>query len=75
MLYLLTQHLTALYSGFNVFSYLTLRAILACMTSLVFCLLIGPSMIARLSQYQIGQVVRDDGPKSHLPKEIGRAHV
>jgi phospho-N-acetylmuramoyl-pentapeptide-transferase len=68
VLYLLTQHLTALYSGFNVFSYLTLRAILACMTSLVFCLLIGPSMIARLSQYQIGQVVRDDGPKSHLPK-------
>ena len=68
MLYLLTQHLTALYSGFNVFSYLTLRAILACMTSLVFCLLIGPSMIARLSRYQIGQVVRDDGPKSHLPK-------
>ncbi len=68
MLYLLTQHLTPLYSGFNVFSYLTLRAILACMTSLVFCLLIGPSMIARLSKYQIGQVVRDDGPKSHLPK-------
>ncbi len=68
MLYLLTQHLTAFYSGFNVFSYLTLRAILACMSSLVFSLLIGPSMIARLSQYQIGQVVRDDGPKSHLPK-------
>jgi phospho-N-acetylmuramoyl-pentapeptide-transferase len=38
------------------------------MTSLVFCLLIGPWMIARLSRYQIGQVVRDDGPKSHLPK-------
>ncbi len=68
VLYLLTQHLTGLYSGFNVFSYLTLRAILACMSSLVFSLLIGPSMIARLSQYQIGQVVRSDGPKSHLPK-------
>jgi phospho-N-acetylmuramoyl-pentapeptide-transferase len=68
MLYLLTQHLTGLYSGFNVFSYLTLRAILACISSLVFALLIGPSMIAGLSKYQIGQVVRDDGPKSHLPK-------
>jgi phospho-N-acetylmuramoyl-pentapeptide-transferase len=68
VLYLLTQHLTPFYSGFNVFSYLTLRAILACMSSLVFCLLIGPYMIARLSRYQIGQVVRDDGPKSHLPK-------
>ena len=31
-------------------------------------LLVGPSMIARLSRYQIGQVVRDDGPRSHLPK-------
>ena len=55
MLYLLTQHLTVFYSGFNVFSYLTLRAILACMSSLLFALLIGPSMIARLSQYQIGR--------------------
>ncbi|HTY50240.1 MAG TPA: phospho-N-acetylmuramoyl-pentapeptide-transferase, partial [Steroidobacteraceae bacterium] len=68
MLYLLTQHLTALYSGFNVFHYETLRAILAAITALVFSLLVGPWMIAALSRYQIGQVVRDDGPKSHLPK-------
>ena len=68
MLYLLTQYLTGLYSGFNVFHYETLRAILAAITALVFSLLIGPWMIAALSHYQIGQVVRDDGPKSHLPK-------
>ena len=68
MLYLLTQHLTPLYSGFNVFSYLTLRAILAAMSSLLIALLIGPTMIERLSRYQIGQYVREDGPKSHLPK-------
>ena len=68
MLFWLTQHLSALKSGFHVFSYLTLRAILAMSSALVISLLVGPGMIARLSRYQIGQVVRDDGPKSHLPK-------
>src|SRR5688572_830949 len=38
------------------------------MTALAISLVIGPKMIARLSRYQIGQAVRDDGPKSHLPK-------
>ncbi len=68
MLYWLTQQLTGAYSGFNVFAYLTFRAILAAISALAFSLLVGPSMIARLSRYQIGQVVREDGPKSHLPK-------
>src|ERR1700733_2567031 len=64
----MTQQLTPWHSAFNVFSYLTLRAIMAAVSSLAFSLLVGPSMIARLSRYQIGQVVRGDGPKSHLPK-------
>jgi phospho-N-acetylmuramoyl-pentapeptide-transferase len=68
MLYLLARHLEPYHSFFNVFSYLTLRAVLATMSALTIALLIGPAMIARLSRYQIGQVVRDDGPKSHLPK-------
>jgi len=68
MLYWLAKELTAGYSGFNVFSYLTLRAILATMSALAISLLVGPTMIARLSRYQVGQVVRDDGPRSHLPK-------
>jgi phospho-N-acetylmuramoyl-pentapeptide-transferase len=68
VLYWIAKQLTEVHSGFNVFSYLTLRAILATMTALAISLLIGPSMIAKLSRYQIGQVVRDDGPKSHLPK-------
>ncbi|MGH8228331.1 MAG: phospho-N-acetylmuramoyl-pentapeptide-transferase [Steroidobacteraceae bacterium] len=68
MLYWLSLHLTGVYSGFHVFSYLTFRAILAALTALAFSLLAGPAMIARLSRYQIGQVVRSDGPKSHLPK-------
>ena len=68
MLFWLTQQLTSVYSGFNVFSYLTLRAILAAVSALAFTLLVGPAMIAGLSRYQIGQVVRDDGPVTHLLK-------
>ena len=68
MLYWLANRLVSWYSGFNVFSYLTFRAILAMGSSLVISLLVGPGMIQRLSRYQIGQVVRDDGPQSHLPK-------
>jgi phospho-N-acetylmuramoyl-pentapeptide-transferase len=68
VLYWITQQLTPAYSGFNVFSYLTLRAILAAVSALAFTLLAGPAMITGLSRYQIGQVVRDEGPKSHLPK-------
>ena len=68
MLLYLTQHLVPIYSGFNVFSYLTLRAILAALTALVFSFVAGPWMIRRLSARQIGQRVRDFGPQSHLPK-------
>ena len=68
MLYWLAHKLAALYSGFNVFQYLTFRAILATVSSFGVSLLVGPPMIAWLSRYQIGQVVRDDGPKTHLPK-------
>ncbi len=68
MLYWLTKQLTELYSGFNVFSYLTFRAILAVSSALLIALWVGPWMIARLSRYQIGQFVRDDGPKTHFKK-------
>ena len=68
MLYWLALRLSAWQSGFHVFSYLTFRAILAMGSSLVVSLLVGPPMIARLSRYQIGQVVRSDGPQTHLPK-------
>jgi len=68
VLYWLTQQLTSRISGFNVFSYLTFRAVLAMISSLVLSLIVGPGMISKLSRYQIGQVVRDDGPKTHLPK-------
>ncbi len=68
MLYWAAKLMAVHFTGFRVFSYLTLRAILAVMSALSMSLIVGPSMIARLSRYQIGQVVRDDGPRSHLPK-------
>jgi phospho-N-acetylmuramoyl-pentapeptide-transferase len=68
MLLLLAEYLTRFQSGFNVFSYLTLRAILSVITALAIALVVGPSLIRRLTRHQIGQRVRDDGPQSHLPK-------
>jgi len=60
--------LTQYYSAFNVFSYLTMRAILAALTALVISLLVGPPMIRKLAEHQVGQRVRSDGPQSHLSK-------
>lgn len=68
MLLWFTEYLTQFHSGFNVFQYLTFRIILGVLTSLFISLLVGPSLIRRLNQYQIGQSVRDDGPQSHLSK-------
>src|SRR5260221_5529251 len=53
---------------FNVFNYITLRAVLSCLTALAISLILGPIMIRKLTAYKIGQSVRDDGPKSHLTK-------
>ena len=68
MLLYLADYLAQFESGFNVFSYLTLRAILGALTALVLSFVIGPKMIAKLSMNQVGQPVRDSGPASHLPK-------
>ena len=68
MLLWLAKQLAASFSAFNVFSYLTMRAIMAAISALALSLVLGPWMIERLSVGQIGQVVRDDGPQSHLTK-------
>ncbi|MDT8370365.1 MAG: phospho-N-acetylmuramoyl-pentapeptide-transferase [Gammaproteobacteria bacterium] len=68
MLLYLSDYLAQYYSGFNVFQYLTLRAILGVVTALGIALIVGPTMIRHLSFKQIGQVVRNDGPESHLSK-------
>ena len=54
--------------AFNVFGYITLRAMLACLTALAISLMLGPLVIRKLTTYKIGQEVRADGPKSHLTK-------
>jgi phospho-N-acetylmuramoyl-pentapeptide-transferase len=69
MLFYLAEYLAEFESGFNVFSYLTMRAILGALTALVLSFIIGPKMISRLSQNQAGgQPVRTDGPDTHLLK-------
>ena len=68
MLLYLTEALREIHSGFNVFGYLTMRSILSALTALAISLLVGPTMIERLSYYQIGQNVRSDGPSTHFDK-------
>jgi phospho-N-acetylmuramoyl-pentapeptide-transferase len=68
MLLELAQWLAKDIRAFNVFSYITLRAVLACLTALIFSFIVGPAMIRKLTAYKIGQSVRDDGPQTHLIK-------
>jgi phospho-N-acetylmuramoyl-pentapeptide-transferase len=68
MMLWLADYLTPLDGGFAVFRYLTLRGVLSALTALVISLLIGPWMIRKLNSANVGQVVRDDGPQSHLQK-------
>ena len=57
------------FPALNVFNYLTLRAVLAALTSMVIGFALGPWMIARLKNLHFGQAVRTDGPKTHLVKD------
>ena len=69
MLYwLLYQRLFPLFRAFRVFRYLTFRTTFATMTALLIALLIGPFLIERLREFQIGQYIREDGPKDHQKK-------
>jgi phospho-N-acetylmuramoyl-pentapeptide-transferase len=69
MLYRLAEWLMQYAPVFRVFSYLTFRGIMAALTALLIALLIGPVMIRALTLRQIGQNVRDFGPKTHLKKQ------
>ena len=68
MLLILADYLEQYYSGFQVFGYLTLRAILGVLTALAISLVFGAPMIRRLNYMQVGQAIRDDGPQTHLVK-------
>jgi len=68
MLLWLTEVLAKDIRAFNVFGYISLRAVLATMTALVISFVVGPRMIVWLARMRIGQAVRDDGPQTHLTK-------
>jgi phospho-N-acetylmuramoyl-pentapeptide-transferase len=68
MLLFLAEWMEQYARAFNVFGYITLRAVLATMTALVISFVVGPRMIAWLARMKIGQSVRDDGPQTHLVK-------
>jgi phospho-N-acetylmuramoyl-pentapeptide-transferase len=66
--WLLYEKLFPFFHPFRIFRYLTFRTAFASGTALLIALLIGPWVIQRLREFQIGQYVRDDGPQSHLKK-------
>src|SRR3984893_978021 len=69
MLYwLFFEKLYPLVGPFRVFGYVTSRTLFASLTSLFLCVLLGPWLIRKLREFQIGQHIREDGPKSHQKK-------
>ena len=69
MLYHLFYPLASSIKLFNVFKYLTFRTIYAMITALVVSFIIGPWVIRKLEGLQARQVIRTDGPESHLKKQ------
>ncbi|KRO72073.1 phospho-N-acetylmuramoyl-pentapeptide-transferase [Gammaproteobacteria bacterium] len=68
MLVWLSDYLMQFNSAFAVLQYITVRGIFSVLTALGVSLLVGPILIRALNANQIGQVIRDDGPQSHLSK-------
>jgi len=68
MLYHLLYPLHTIFSALNVFRYITFRTIYATLTALAIAFFLGPWIIRRLKRMQVGQYIREDGPKTHLTK-------
>ena len=66
--WLLYEKLFPFFHPFRIFRYLTFRTVFASLTALMIALFIGPYVIQKLHEFQIGQFIREDGPKSHLKK-------
>ena len=60
------------FTPFRVFQYATFRTAFAALTALFLCLALGPWLIAKLREFQIGQYIREDGPKSHRRRPARR---
>ena len=69
MLYHLLYPLNTLFAGFNVFRYITFRTIGAAVTAFLFFVLVAPAFIRFIRRLELGQVIRDDGPATHINKE------
>lgn len=69
MLYHLLYPLHTTFIGFNVFRYITFRCICGAITAFLIMYIFGPAFIRAMKRLQIGQVVRDDGPETHLAKQ------
>ncbi len=69
MLYHLLYPLHSVFIGFNVFRYITFRSIGGAVTAFLVMLIFGSLFIRAMQRFQIGQVVRDDGPESHFKKQ------
>jgi phospho-N-acetylmuramoyl-pentapeptide-transferase len=68
MLYHLLYPLHTTLSALNVFRYITFRTIYASLTAFLICFLLGPWVIRRLKQLQVGQYIQEDGPAAHQSK-------
>ncbi len=68
LLYLFYHVLQRYFHALNVFRYITVRTALASLTALLITLVLGPWVIRRLREMQIGQFIREEGPKSHQSK-------
>src|ERR1700691_6519360 len=68
LLYLFYEVLQRYFHALNVFRYITVRTALASLTALLITLVLGPWVIQRLRDLQIGQFIREEGPKSHQAK-------
>jgi phospho-N-acetylmuramoyl-pentapeptide-transferase len=66
--YLLYQQLFPVVRPFRVFGFVTFRTAFASLTAMFLCIVLGPWLIARLREFQIGQHIREDGPQSHQKK-------
>jgi phospho-N-acetylmuramoyl-pentapeptide-transferase len=66
--WLLYEKLFPFFHPFRIFRYLTFRTVFASLTALLIALFIGPYVIQKLREFQIGQYIREDGPQSHQKK-------
>lgn len=68
MIYHIFYPLASTFTAFNVFRYITFRTIYAGLTALLICFFLGPWVIRKLQEMQVGQFIREDGPANHHKK-------